>query len=172
MERVRFDDRMGWMEDAWRSGPLAPRIATAVDAATLAGLLHDFNEEFGDPSPGPEVLASRLGRLLSAEGTVALLVGDPPAGFALVTLRSNVWYDTPVALLDELYVIPSMRGRGIGSALLESGFALVRTRGVELMEVNVDGEDRDARRFYERHGFSCVHGDQPEPALYYSREVS
>jgi GNAT superfamily N-acetyltransferase len=150
----------------------APRIATVVDAATLAGLLHDFNVEFGDPSPGPDVLTGRLRRLLSTDDTLALLAGDPVTGFALLTLRSNVWHDTPVALLDELYVVPTMRGCGIGSALLEAGCALVGTRGVELMEINVDGEDRDARRFYERHGFRCVHGDHPEPELYYSRELS
>ncbi len=162
------------MEDELRSGPVASRRATVADAAILAGLLHDFNGEFGDPSPGPEVLASRLGRLLAADSTLAVLAGGPsgpPVGFGLMTLRSNVWYDTPVALLDELYVVPSMRGRGIGSALLESGCALVRSRGVEVMEINVDGEDRDARRFYERHGFSCVHGDHAEPELYYSREL-
>ena len=160
------------MKNEWRSGSRAPRIATVVDAAALAGLLHDFNVEFGDPSPGPEVLTRRLSRLLCNDGTLALLAGDPPVGFALVTLRSNVWYDTPVALLDELYVVPTMRDRGVGSALLEAGCALVRTREVEVMEINVDGGDRDARRFYERHGFRCVHGDDPEPELCYSRELS
>ena len=166
----RFDAKMKSMEDELRSGSLAPRPATVVDAVTIAGLLHDFNMEFGDPSPGQHVLARRLERLLSADSTLALLVGDQAAGFALLTLRTNVWYDTPVALLDELYVVPSMRGRGIGSALLESACQLVRGRGVELMEINVDGEDRDARRFYQRHGFGCVHGNQLEPELYYSRE--
>jgi len=82
-----------------------------------------------------------------------------------------VWYDAPVALLDELYVVPSRRGRGIGSALLEFCCASVQSRGVELMEINVDGEDRDARRFYERHGFTCPHGESGEPELYYSREL-
>ena len=116
------------------------------------------------------MLTRRLGRLLSGDSTLALLAGDPAVGFALLTLRTNVWYDAPVALLDELYVVPALRGCGIGSALLESAWQLVRGHGVELMEINVDGEDRDARRFYERHGFSCVHGSQLEPELYYSRE--
>jgi hypothetical protein len=40
------------------------------------------------------------------------------------------------------------------------------------MEVNVDGGDRDARRFYERHGFRCVHVGHLEPELCYSRELS
>jgi GNAT superfamily N-acetyltransferase len=137
----------------------------------VAGLLHDFNREFGDPTPVPEVLARRLDGLLSGGSTLAMLAGEPIVGFALMTLRPNVWYDAPVALLDEMYVVPSLRGIGIGSSLLESCCALARGRGVELMEINVDGEDRDARRFYERHGFMCHHGDH-EPELYYSRELS
>lgn len=150
----------------------APRVATPTDALTVAGLLHDFNFEFHEPSPGPAVLAARLSRLLAGDNTIALLAGEPAVGFALVTLRSNVWYDGPVALLDELYVAPALRGQGTGSALLEACCELVKSRGVELMEINVDGEDVDARRFYETHGFNCVHGEHPEPELYYSRELS
>jgi GNAT superfamily N-acetyltransferase len=150
------------------------RQAEPTDVETIAHLLHDFNTEFAEPSPGPAVLAARLNRLLADETTLALLAlaGEPVVGVALLTLRSNVWYDTPVALLDELYVVPAMRDQGIGSALLEACCALLRSRGVELMEINVDGEDTDARRFYEFHGFRCTHGQPPQPELYYSRELA
>jgi GNAT superfamily N-acetyltransferase len=148
----------------------APHRATDIDAVAVAGLLHEFNVEFGDPSPGVDVLARRLRRLLPTENTIAFLAGHPPVGLALLSLRANVWYDAPVALLDELYVEPSLRGRGIGSRLLQSCISLVRIRQIDLMETNVDGEDRDARRFYERHGFRCVQGHHTEPALYYSQE--
>ena len=163
---------MGCMDSQRRSRSLAPRRATPADAPAVATLLHEFNTEFDEPSPGPEVLAARLSRLLATDSTIALLAGEPAVGLALLTLRSNVWYDAPVALLDELYVAPSVRGQGMGSALLAAGSALVRSRGVGLMEINVDGEDLDARRFYERHGFSCVHGEDHDPELYYSRELS
>ena len=85
------------------------------------------------------MLTTRLGRLLAGGNVVALLAGDPAVAVALLTLRPNVWYDGPVALLDELYVAPEVRGRGLGSALLAAAEALTRQRGGELLEINVDG---------------------------------
>jgi len=71
-------------------------------------------------------------------------------------LRPNVWHEGQVALLDELYVVPALRGQGIGSAVLDRAEAIARQRGAEMLEINVDGQDADARRFYERHGFTPV----------------
>ena len=87
---------------------------------------------------------------------VALLHGDPPDGFAVVSFRPNVWFDAPVALLDELYVRPDLRGRRIGHALIEAVEALAAERGGRIVEVNVDGEDTDARRFYAAHGYTYI----------------
>ncbi len=142
------------------------------DAAAVARLLDDFNTEFGDPSPGPAVLAERLGRLLAGDQVVALLAGRPPVGTALVTLRPNVWFPGPVALLDELYVVPGRRSQGIGSALLAAVERLVAHRGGELVEINVDGDDVDARRFYERHGYRCGSSGRSDPELYYAKELA
>lgn len=145
------------------------RLATAVpaDVADAAQLLHDFNTEFDTPTPGAAVLAGRLERLLAGNGVYVVLAGQPSVGVAVVSLRPNVWFDGPVALLDELYVAPAHRGLGLGGRIL----ALVREeaarRGAELVEINVDEGDTDARRFYERHGFSAIEPDTGERALYY-----
>jgi GNAT superfamily N-acetyltransferase len=147
------------------------RLATPDDAGEIARLLHDFNTEFDTPSPGPEVLAPRVRVLLAGDDTVAILAGTPAVALALVTLRSNVWYDGRVALLDELYVVPELRGHGIGSAIIADLLSLARARRVDLIEINVDEGDVDAQRFYERHGFTVIEPGSTERAFYYSQEL-
>ena len=151
---------------------LPVRLATPDDAAEIARLLHDFNTEFETPSPGVDALVPRLRELLAGEHTVALLAGEPALAVALVTLRPNVWYTGPVALLDELYVVPDRRGQGIGSAVIERYLAWARDRGVALLEINVDEEDVDAQRFYGRHGFTMIDPDTAQRAFYLFRELT
>jgi len=148
------------------------RLATSEDAHEVARLLHDFNTEYDTPSPGVEVLAERLRQLLDGEHTWAILVDSPSVAVALVTLRPNVWYQGPAALLDELYVVPTLRGRGIGSTVIELLAATAIERGVDLIEINVDEGDVDAQRFYERHGFRGTEPDTGERAFYYFRELT
>ncbi len=109
--------------------------------------------------------------LLASETTFALLGGDPACAVALVTLRPNVWYDGPVALLDELYVAPARRGHGLGGRMIDLLVRECRVRAVELIEVNVDEGDVDALRFYDRHGLRLVQPDTGERAFYVSREL-
>lgn len=148
-----------------------PRLASAADAAEAAGLLHDFNVEFGTPTPGVDVIAGRLASLLGGSSTFAVLAGRPAVAIALVTLRPNVWFDGPVALLDELYVRPDLRGQGIGSAVMGALESEWRARGVRYVEINVDEGDAGAQRFYERHGFSVIDPDTRQRAFYFSREL-
>jgi GNAT superfamily N-acetyltransferase len=150
---------------------LPPRMAEMADAAVVAQLLDRFNREFDAETPGPRVLSDRLAQLLAGEVVFALLAGEPAVGLALLTLRPNVWYDGPVALLDELYVAPDRRGQGIGTQLLRGAEVECRRRGVRLLEISVDGEDVAARRFYERHGYTNHEPGKPDPELYYSRAL-
>lgn len=43
--------------------------------------------------------------------------------------------------------------------------------GGELLEINVNSEDLEARRFYEARGFSNTEPNGTEPMLYYYREL-
>lgn len=137
----------------------------------VARMLDDFNREFDTPTPGRAVLTDRLEHLLLRQDLAALLVGEPAAGLALVSFRPSPWYRGPVAVLDELYVRPHLRGRGLGGSLLEAVSEVVRERGTELLEINVDGDDVDARRFYEARGFHNTEPGRSDQLLYYYREL-
>jgi GNAT superfamily N-acetyltransferase len=149
----------------------ASQVATPADAETVARLLDAFNREYHTPTPGPEILTTRLRHLLAGADVIAILAGDPAVAVVLLTLRPNVWYGGPVVLVDELYVEPEARRRGIGSALLVAVESLTRERGGELIEIAVDGGDADAHRFYERHGYTATEAGQDQPSFYYHRSV-
>lgn len=148
------------------------RHAAVAEAAVVARLLDDFNREYDTPTPGATVLTERLQRLLAGSDMIALLAEDPAVGVGLLTLRPNVWYEGPVGLLDELYVVPALRGRGLGSGLLRAAEQVVRARGGDVLEINVDGDDLAARRFYERHGYRNSEPGKQEQLLYYFRDLS
>ena len=132
-------------------------VFTADDTTAAAELLDAFNREFDTPTPGPDAIATRLAALLGDQTTFAFVVTPPDSGeivgVALVTLRTNVWYQGWVGLLDELYVVPEHRNQGLGTALLRAAETELVARGGEVLEIGVDGEDVDAQRFYERHGY-------------------
>jgi GNAT superfamily N-acetyltransferase len=104
-------------------------------------------------------------RILACGDVIALQTGDPVVAVAVLTLRPNVWYDGPFVLLDELYVAPEVRGRGLGSALLAAAEALTRQRGGERLEINVDGDDAGARRLCVRHARQQRAGRGPAAPL-------
>lgn len=134
-------------------------------------MLHDFNTEFEDPSPGPAVLERRV-RAFIADGRMSyLLGGEGPDGFAQVSFKPSVWSDDPVGYLEELYVIPDRRGKGIGRAIMEAVVALARERGAAGMEVITGEDDIEARALYESVGFrNEIEGTERARALFYELE--
>ena len=132
------------------------RRAGVLDAQVLGRLLWDFNTEFDTETDDADVLAARFARLLDLPEIFAVLAEDDagePVGFALVSLRPAIWFDGPVSQLEELYVVPSLRDRGIGTEVLGLCRSLAREQGSPEMHIGVDEVDVDTRRFYERHGF-------------------
>lgn len=147
--------------------------ATVSDAPIVTQLQIDFGDEFGEPSPPFEVLLPRFQRLLADPAAFVLLAGEraAPVGYAVVTLRPTVYTEGPLAVLDELYVRPPLRGQGIGTRLLDRAIGEVLARGGGELHINVDEIDTDARRFYERHGFLNVEPGHSYRMLCYVREL-
>lgn len=150
----------------------AVRRATAEDAEAIGRLLHDFNTEYEDPTPGPAVLAERLRLLMAGGDTVVLLAGDGPDGLAVLHLRPSIWTEGLECYLAELYVVPPRRGRGIGRALMDEAIAVARAEGADHMDLGTSANDVAARALYESLGFTNREGRADGPVMYfYEREV-
>jgi ribosomal protein S18 acetylase RimI-like enzyme len=148
------------------------RRAGVEDAPAIARLLHDFNLEFTEPSPGIEALGETVGRLLETEEITVLLAGDGPDGLSLSRFRPALWSEGLETYLQELYVVPSLRGRGIGRALLERTIEIARQRGADGIDLNTGETDTAARALYESMGFTNREGGPDGPSmLFYEREI-
>ncbi len=135
-------------------------------------MLWAFNTEFDTWVPEVADLERRFDVLLSRDDVVLVVAEDPePTGFALVTLRPSPYYDGPVASLDEMYVGPTRRGEGLGTALITLMLRLLRELSCGEVQINVDEDDAGARRFYERHGFTNLEPSGTEQMLCYIQEL-
>jgi ribosomal protein S18 acetylase RimI-like enzyme len=151
---------------------LAVRFARAADAELVGRLLHDFNTEFGEPTPGARPLAERVRQLLAEGHTEVLLAGAGPDGLAVLRFRPAIWSDALECYLAELYVVPSHRGRGLGRALMQAAIAHARHRGADHMDLGTGETDIAARALYESLGFSNREGKPDGPLNYfYEREL-
>jgi ribosomal protein S18 acetylase RimI-like enzyme len=148
------------------------RLAGTVDATSIGRLLDDFNNEFHEPTPGPERLAARMRDLLEEGQTAVLLVGAGPDGLAVLRFRPGIWSQALECYLAELYVAPSLRGRGLGRALLQAAIECARGRGADHMDLGTGEQDVAARALYESLGFSNREGKPEGPVNYfYEREL-
>jgi ribosomal protein S18 acetylase RimI-like enzyme len=148
------------------------RRGGVADAEAIGRLLHEFNREFDEPTPGPRWLAERVGQLLAEDELTVLLAGDGPDGIAVLRFRPEIWNEALECYLAELYVVPERRGQGLGRALMEAAIDLARRKGADYMDLGTSEEDVAARALYERLGFDNRGGKPDGPVNYfYEREL-
>lgn len=148
------------------------RRASAEDAAEIARLLHDFNSEFEESTPDVATLAERSRGLIEAGEVTVLLAGGGPDGISLFRFRPSLWTEGLECYLQELYVVPALRGRGIGRVLLTATIEHARAAGAAGVDLNTGETDTAARGLYESMGFTNCEGSPDGPAmLFYELEL-
>ena len=143
-----------------------------ADAGDVGRLLHDFNTEYDDYTPGPEAVGRRIGQLLASGDVTVLLGGEGPDGLAVLRVRPSLWSDTLDCYLEELYVVPGRRGEGLGEALMKTAMDTARSMGAAHMDLGTAETDTAARALYEKLGFDNREGKPDGPVNYfYEREL-
>ncbi len=59
--------------------------------------------------------------------------------------------------IESVHVDPTLRGSGIGAAMMRHAIATAREKGIGLVELSSNKSRTDAHRFYERLGFAKSH---------------
>jgi ribosomal protein S18 acetylase RimI-like enzyme len=148
------------------------RPAKDADADAIGRLLHDFNSEFNDHTPGPSALARRARELLAEGQTTFLLGGAGPEGLVALRFRPSIWERGLECYVAELYVVPRRRGVGLGRALMQAALAHARERGAEHIDLATSDGDVAARALYESLGFTNREDGPGGPVMYcYEREL-
>ncbi len=92
------------------------------------------------------MIAERAAPLIESGELTVLLAGEGPDGFAQLRLRPSLFTGALDAYLEELYVVPERRGRGLGRALLETAMDHARERGATHIDLNTSEGDESAQR--------------------------
>jgi len=140
-----------------------------------AQLLHDFNVEYDEPAPPPDVLSTRLSQLV-ADGQITVIItrgheDSVPVGVAVMRVQPSIIGLANEAYLAELYVPPARRGQGYGRELITEAMRVAREHGADYAFLITSEVDRLAQRLYEAAGFRRTEGEGGPVMLAYEREL-
>ncbi|MEF3081124.1 GNAT family N-acetyltransferase [Luteimonas sp. SMYT11W] len=134
--------------------PLVSRIATLDDLPAMLAMMRAFYSE--DRLHFDDVATPRaVSALLSDPGCGALLLlgADGADGYMALTRGFSLEQGGHHALLDELYIAPAARGRGLGAQALALASTQARTWGVAVLRLEVHHHNPRAKALYLRAGF-------------------
>ena len=134
---------------------LSIRNATAADAALILGFVRLLAEYEREPKAVVATEEDFLRDGFGPEPKFRCLIADwdnRPAGFALFFYKYSTWHGKPGLYLEDLFVIPEMRGKGIGKALLEKLAQIALEANCFAMAWMVLKWNEPAIKFYESLG--------------------
>jgi GNAT superfamily N-acetyltransferase len=134
---------------------MSPIEVSPVPVPDLRAPLRLLEEWLRDGEPVPEPFVAELRRHLEAgelEVLAACLEGRM-VGVLVLAFRPNVALGAPFASIEDLYVQPQARRRGVGGALLQAAHDRCKSRGISYLEAQV--EEVAARDFYEASGYEA-----------------
>src|SRR5437588_5908675 len=103
------------------SASLTIRPATSADVALIVSFIRELAEYERAPEAAVATPADLLRDGFGAEPKFRVVIAEwngQPAGFALFFYNYSTWQGRAGLFLEDLFVRPAFRGRGIGKALL------------------------------------------------------
>lgn len=77
-------------------------------------------------------------------------------GFITVRVASHRYKPIQVGYVEEMYVLPHFRNKGIGEELARKAISLLRSLGVSRIDLSVLESNEPAKRFWSKLGFRKI----------------
>ena len=138
------------------ASPHVVRLATLTDVDALVRLMRQFYAEANFPL-SEEIAARTFETLLddSRLGQVWVIEHDGhPAGFVVLAVSFSMEFGGLRGFVDDFYVAPQYRNRGLGHAALEEVKRACIRRGVRALLVETGPENQAALNAYRSVGFT------------------
>ena len=153
----------------WLAGP--------HDAEIIARLLVGFRNHLGYDAPSDNTILAGVDKVLDEHHSEFVLgspdADSPPAGVVQLRYRWSVWRGAFDCLIEDVFVLESARGVGLGRALVE--FACeraVESRGCKRAELDTNETNTAALGLYESLGFSAGRDGFTGRDLFMKRDLS
>lgn len=134
---------------------LTLRPAVPSDTQQILQFIRDLAEYEREPQAAVATEADILKHAFSDTPLVHVTMAEwdgRPAGFALWFLNFSTWEGKPGIYLEDLFVSPEFRGKGIGKALLQHLAARAVREGWTRFAWSVLDWNTPSIDFYEAHG--------------------
>lgn len=131
------------------------RLCHPEDAPLLAPLIAALATEEGAEPAEIDQIAMIVSALLESGVSDFLLaeIEDRPVGCMQIAYRLSTWEAAPFAYLEDFYLAPEARGKGIGTKLLDYALQRANAQGCDSIQLDVRTANTPARRLYERFAF-------------------
>jgi ribosomal protein S18 acetylase RimI-like enzyme len=153
LDHKKDKEKMG--ED--KDGKTVIREARIEDLEAIVALLDQLGDTttLHGPIEGASVKKT-LQAMLELPAVYRIFVAvwkDRIVGLISLLLYKTLLHEGGTALINELVVSRSSRGRGIGRQLVEKAITTARAQGMDEIEVGTEQGNQTARRFYRLVGF-------------------
>lgn len=133
----------------------ALRLARPDDLDRLTTLVAAFHAEEGIEQENDNRRAALLPLLEGIPHGCVYLIGPTraPLGYVIISFGWSVEFGGMDGFIDEIYIRPAVRGRGIATEVLTELPKALAEAGLTALHLEVDHHNKAAQRLYQRTGF-------------------
>lgn len=133
---------------------LTARRATADDAPALLQMCRDFHIEDGSPlDEAGEATITHVAQGEPMAPAYILEENGTLAGFFILTLGYSVENGGTDGFIDDIYLLPELRGQGLGRKAVTLAIKAAKDVGIRALLLEVEAHNERAYALYRKMGF-------------------